>query len=271
MQFVIRKSLQNKEKVNTNVSSSFKIHENIAEKFLAPWRKNKDVLGAMLVGSYAVGLETPQSDIDLCIILKDGVRYWKRGDVLISGFIVEYAFYPRRYLKKLQEKDLKEGKRLRTRMLATGKILFDTKEIVKQIQVEARKLINRKLAPLQAEEVELRKYYLWDQLDNLRSLMEQHANGFVYTYYACLYEILAFYSAFLRTEIPRPARIHRFLTEEEFRKHYNIAPLPDTVFVGLFEKAMHKPSLQIVERLTSYVYENTGGFSINGWTLSGRT
>lgn len=98
----------------------------IIQEFLIPWKQHKHVLGALLVGSYAVGLETPQSDIDICIIFEDKIRYWERGDIIISGFIVEYACYSRFYLKQLQKRDLKEGKRLRTRMLATGKILFDT-------------------------------------------------------------------------------------------------------------------------------------------------
>lgn len=100
--------------------------------------------------------------------------------------------------------------------------------------------------------------------------MRPCALGMAYAYYACLQEILAFCAGFLRMEIPRPARIHRFLIDEEFRKRYDIAQLPDTVFVDLFEKAMHGPSLQIIEHLTTYVHERTGGFSLDGWILRRR-
>lgn len=244
-------------------------YKKAIKDFLIFWQNKKNVRGAFLVGSYAAGLETSRSDIDICIILKDNVGHWRRGNTIVLGFLIEYALYSEPYFEMLQRQDLLEGKRLRTRMIATGHIIFDKDGSLKQFQKKARRLLARKMPRLNKEQVELRKYYLWDQLDNLKDLAEREVPGFEYAYFAALQEIIAFYAAFLRIEIPRPARIHRFITDEDFRSRYDINEIPDTVFTGLFEKAMHGPSLKMIEQITEHVYEKTGGFSINGWYLQG--
>lgn len=243
----------------------------VIKEFLVPWKKNREVLGALLVGSYAAGLQTPRSDIDICIILANTVKYWKRGDVMISNFLVEYAAYPISYLKEIQAKDLKGRKRLRTRMLATGKILFDKTGAIRKLKKRSKKLIKKKLPRQNAEVTELNKYYLWDQLDNLCELARKHAVGFEYAYHTGLQNIIEFYADFLGLEIPRPTRIHSFITNSDFRKRYCIARIPDKVFTKLFAEALSKRSLQKFEELTVHVQKQMGGFCINGWHLRRHT
>lgn len=245
------------------------IQKRILKKFLEPWKRREDVLGILLVGSYATGLNTNQSDIDVCIILRDTARHWQRGNIIISGFLIEYGAYTVSYLEQLQERDLRNGKRLRTRMLATGQILFDRANTIEQLQKEAQKLLREKLPQQNTELIEMRKYYLWDQLDNLHDLANRGAPGFVYAYYSGLQEILICYATFLCLEIPCPARIHSFLTDMEFQRRYGIALIPDATFLKLFGKAMPRPSLKIFEQLTNHVHKHMGGFRIDGWTLRG--
>ena len=244
-------------------------YEKAIEAFLRPRKRNKHVIGTLLVGSYATGLETPLSDIDVCMVLENGVRRWERGNVMVSDFLVEYAAYPIAYIKYLQERDLRERMRLRTRMLATGIILFDKNGVVRRLQKEARVLLKRKLPPQYTETTEIHKYLLWDQLNNLRDLRRQRARGFAYAYYAALQNLLNFYASYLRIEVPRPNRIHCFFSDAEFRARYGIRAFPDAMFSKLFERAMRWPSLPILTRLTARVHKRMGGFSINGWKLCG--
>ena len=243
------------------------VNQEAINEFLTLWKRRKNVTGAFLVGSYATGLATSQSDIDICIILRDTARYWQCGNTMVSGFLVEYAAYSISYLSYLQERDLKEKMRLRTRMLATGIILFDKLGILNGLQQQARQLIKKKLPAQTRELTEIYKYLLWDQLDNLQDLQQRQAPGFAYAYYVGLQDILRFYAAFLRSEIPRPTRINSFLTSTKFQKQYGIAPLPDPYFCQIFESAMHGPSLSIFKQLTDHVHNRMGGFSIDGWTL----
>ena len=90
--------------------------------------------------------------------------------------------------------------------------------------------IKEKFPKQSRESIELNKYSLWDQLDNLQDQKNQDKSDFVYAYYACLQNILAYYSTFLGFEIPRPARVGIFMRSGYFRKKYNIAKIPDFIF-----------------------------------------
>ncbi len=229
------------------------------------------VIGALLVGSYAVGLETSASDVDVCIIVTEETRRWRRGNILIDGVMIEYAFYPVSHLRYLEEHDVREGKRLRARMLATGAILFGRRGTLTRLKERAVRLLKRPLPRLSRKSVELRKYYLWDQLDNLEELKRRETPGFAYAYFAALQEVLAAYAAYKRCEIPRPARMHHFMTNADFRRRYGIAGIPDRRFRQLFCQAIAKPSLPALRRITAYAHERMGGFMIDGWALSGRS
>jgi hypothetical protein len=242
-------------------------YRKVLNEFLVPFLKHPAAEGALLVGSYAVGLEDSFSDIDVCIIVSDSVQEWKRGNVMRSGFLIEYSIYPISYLRKLQDQDLVNRKRLRTRMLATGRVLFDKNGTIKTLQNEARKEILENLPPVADVDLEIRKYYLWDQLDNLYSLQKEKSPGFIYAYFIALQEVIEKYAAYLRLELPRPGRMHRFLTDAEFCKRYMIPQIPDPEFRELFELAMREPLIEKLERITRLVHDRMGGFVIDGWTV----
>lgn len=246
-------------------------YKRVLKEFLAECLEHPNVEGVILVGSYAIGLQNSRSDIDVCIITTDEVSYWKRGNIVKSGFIIEYSFYPVSYLKKLQAQDLITKKRLRTRMFATGKILFDKNGTIKDLQIQAQADLKEELPQSSNEEIEIKKYYLWDQLDNLHSLAEEKSPGFTYAYYTGLQEIIEVYANYLGLELPRAGRMHRFITDSKFRKRYKIIEIPDKEFAALFELAMQKPILENLRKLTELVHSRMGGFIIDGWTVSGPT
>jgi len=239
--------------------------------FVSQWNSNENFLGALLVGSYATGLNNNQSDLDILIILNDKVKYWKRGNIRTEKFLIEYGIYPTNYLKYLEKKDEIEGKRLRTRMLATGKIIFDDFGIIKKLQKEARKSLIFKLPKTNRIETELRKYTLWDQLDNLIYLDSIKSPGFLYTYYVGIQNTIQYYSDSLGVEIPRPNNIFLFLNSEEFCDKYYLKKFPDKYFKKLFIQALKNPNIIKFQTLTEYTQKQFGGFSIDNWELSGKT
>lgn len=48
--------------------------ETALKKFLKSWKNKKEVVGALVCGSFVVGNPTKHSDIDLHIVLKDGTE-----------------------------------------------------------------------------------------------------------------------------------------------------------------------------------------------------
>jgi len=64
------------------------------EKFLKEWKEKDFVEGALLTGSYAIGMETKYSDVDVYIILSDSVEWRERGNKVIDGVLIEYFANP---------------------------------------------------------------------------------------------------------------------------------------------------------------------------------
>jgi len=58
--------------------SSMEPWESALRKFLEPWKEEDLVEAALLTGSYAVGLETERSDVDVYIVLSDDVGWRER-------------------------------------------------------------------------------------------------------------------------------------------------------------------------------------------------
>ena len=235
--------------------------------FLDPWKRRKDVLGALFCGSYAVGLESRFSDIDLYIILSDQASARERGDRIVEGYVVEYNADPIRYIQKLQKEQYEAGIRHCARKLATGKIIFDKNSAVRRLQREAKREMRKKFKRYDRIWVEMSKYYLWDQICDLRDLADQRHAGFAFAYYGGVQKILDFYGKYQGVEVPRPVRMYRFLSEPDFRRRYNIAPFPDGKFMRMAIWCFKTPSLKRIERLTKYVQEKMGGFSLDGWRL----
>lgn len=75
--------------------------EDALNKFLASWKEQKDVIGAIVCGSFITGLPTERSDIDLHIILSDEVDWRERGNQYVDGFLIEYFVNPPRQNKEI--------------------------------------------------------------------------------------------------------------------------------------------------------------------------
>jgi len=232
-------------------------------RFLEPWKKREEVLGALLAGSYAVGMEAAGSDIDLRIILSDQVKWKERGNRVVDGFLIEYFANPARQAKELIAAD----SRISTRMFAVGKVIFDKTGVVEKLQKLARRQLRKKLRRPDAVSVQLAKYSLWDALDNLKDLQGGKSPAADLLYYLQIERLLTSYARFLRVAVPSPAKLGRFLADKEFRRKYKLEPLPDPHFARKMESCLKKPSFKRLERLTKYVLERMGGFEIDGWRL----
>lgn len=244
--------------------------EQALSKALLRWRKRKDVAGILLAGSYATGLATKFSDIDLYIVLSDQANNRERGNDIIDGWIIEYNADPIRYVRSLQREQYHVGLRHCARKVATGKVLFERDATLKNLQEEARRFMRKKLPRKNKIRIEMMKYYLWDQIDNLRDLAHQKSAGFEYAYYCGLQMLFGFYGEYLGAELLRPVRVHQFMTDSTFREKYAIEAFPDAVFMRMASRCMIKVDLKRIEKLTFYVQEKMGGFKSDGWRLRAR-
>ncbi|MEL6250641.1 MAG: nucleotidyltransferase domain-containing protein [Bacteroidota bacterium] len=133
--------------------------------------QNPDVIGIIASGSYAHGKLDKHSDIDVFVIVKEGIDYRKRGNTWIGGVEIEYFFNPpeqiRAYLRK-------EGDEPHTaHIIALGECRLERDPVIAELVSEAKEKLARKASPITDLQRELEKYRLddkrkdyWDCLDN---------------------------------------------------------------------------------------------------------
>ena len=207
-------------------------------KFLEEWKDRKEVLSAVLSGSRVTSFASKYSDIDVYIILSDDVEWRERGNKMIDGYLIEYFANPIKQIKSYFKEEFERNSFTTARILSIGKILFDKTGIGKKLKKEAQMLMKKKFKKINKTSMELMKYGLWDNLDNLKDLFDKNSENFDFLYNFHLRQILVTYSKFLRTEIPPYSRLVEFFTNEKFREEYKFAEFPDKKFSRLFVKCL---------------------------------
>lgn len=239
--------------------------------FLEEWKGKDFVLGAVLTGSYATNNNTINSDIDVHIVLDDSIDWRERGNKIVNGFLIEYFANPIKQIKKYMLDDYLSMIKTDANMYSNGKIIFDKNGIVSKIQEEAKIELAKDFEVINNVSLELMKYHLFDEFENLKDNYENES--FDYYYYLYLDQILNNYKTYLGAELPSKSKIFKFFTSEIFRKQYNLKKFPDDNFISLYLEAIkeeNKPNkYQLVTLLKDYVLEKMGGFNIDGWKLKG--
>ncbi len=241
--------------------------EQALHKFIRPWQAREDVIGAVVTGSRAAGTATKNSDIDVHIILADSATTRERGDIMVDGFLIEYFVNPIRQLKEYQKDDWKEYKRADARMFLTGKILFDKTGAVKKLRTFAQAQFKKKFPQLSSIAIELTKYGLWDELDNLKDALDQKSPLVPFLYFRILEKTISIYAQFCGAELPAPSKLHRFFTDATFRKRYRIAAFPDKRFVKAALLCLGGVRIVRLKKLVEYTLGQMGGLTVDGWRI----
>ncbi|WP_457752769.1 nucleotidyltransferase domain-containing protein [Thermococcus sp.] len=245
--------------------------QSALDKFLKDWKDKDFVEAALLTGSYAIGLQTKYSDVDVYIVLSDNVDWRERGNLVIDGVLIEYFANPVKQIKYYFEKEFKQNKRSTARIITIGKVLFDKTGIAEELKREALEYMKKPFEKPDEIWVEIAKYLLWDMLDSLKDAEERNDPSFSYLYHLTLNKALEIYSKFLCVESPPASKVYRFFTDEKFRKAYMFREFPDREFVKLFLSAMKSKELRDLELIIEHVFDKMGGFNINGWQLRTKT
>ncbi len=240
-------------------------------EFIAPFRADRDVIGALVCGSYVTGAPSPRSDIDVVIVLAPRCRYRERGNRVVRGHLFEYFANSPPQFRAYFRRDHANNRQVTATMFATGKTLFDDRGAVRQLRAQARSWLARALRKPTRAEIARERYAFWDSLDNLRGLDEQRSPGFVNAYCHHMQDVYEAYARCLQQPVLPARQLHAYLTSARQRRKYLLAPFPDRGFVALLRRALgahdRADMRSAAEALTAHVTAQLGGFKLDGFRL----
>ncbi len=146
-------------------------------EFLEPWLVQPEVVGALVTGSYVLGTNTPQSDVDVHVFLADKTSWKERGNTVRDGYLIEYFALPVNLYHKLFDMDHADNQRTNARMISVGEIIADKTGDVAKLKALSDEYMLEPFKQLSAEQIEDRKYWLWDSMDGLEDLFLSNASN----------------------------------------------------------------------------------------------
>lgn len=111
------------------------------ETIIEEIKRDRRINGILITGSYVYGTPNEESDLDVFCMTNDGSD-WALLDVKNMRFGVEIniCFNPQEKVRWYMQKSKNEGHGDCIHFWANGRIVYDQQGILKQLQVEARKL-----------------------------------------------------------------------------------------------------------------------------------
>jgi len=239
------------------------------ETFLNDWQGRDEVVGALVCGSYVTGHPSERSDIDVHIILSNDVKWRERGNQIVDGFLIEYFANPPGQIRRYFQDDFNKHRTMSMVQFQTGQILFDYTGIINELKLEAYAWQEKNFETINKTVLELKKYGLWDMLDNAKDCYEQKRGDFIFVYHHALATLFMEYGQFLNVDTIPTYQIHAYLVDPIYLQKYMKSAFPDEHFKQMFLHALKERNteqmLESLEALVSYVLKQMGGFCIDGW------
>jgi len=240
--------------------------------FLSDFEYIKDVTAVLACGSYVTGNPTTHSDLDVHIILDDGVNYRERGNKYVDGLLIEYFANPPRQILKYFAEDIIDKSLMSQVQFATGKIILDNKGEAAALKAKAGIMIADFYANAtnvaKSEISVLTKYFLWDSLDNLQDAYKTGRSDFDFLYYTYLDRTLHVYMNTIKHPYNSMSILGN-IQSQTVRDKYLLHSLPDENIANIIAAAItttdKQDRLKLFAKLVTSIFNQFGGFCIDGF------
>jgi hypothetical protein len=242
------------------------------EKYIAEERRIRpEYVWTIVCWSYVTWNSSSHSDIDLHIILDKSCTRRERWNTVVNWLMIEYFANPPQQHSQYFKQDYTNRRSVNAHMFKTWVIFEDKKWYVEEIKQEAIDRHTKQFKWIALELLEIKKYGLRDEFDNLTQMKKNNDLWVQYAYFHLLQSILEYYSAYHKFPKIQPHKIHRFLTNEYDKKKYLIPDFPDETFCSLLLEAFvwksNDENIELWWNLVKYVLDNTWWFSIDWWSI----
>lgn len=141
------------------------------QKFIAHWKGQKEVIGALVCGSYITGKPNKHSDIDVFILLNSETLWKERGTEIIDGFRIHYFANSARGYREYAEIEFKKREKIIAYIFCViGKTIFDKTGELRKLKEDLKDCFMREFPMPDKGQIELGKYFIWDMRDNLEEI-----------------------------------------------------------------------------------------------------
>ncbi|MCL2574456.1 MAG: nucleotidyltransferase domain-containing protein [Defluviitaleaceae bacterium] len=247
--------------------------EQAARKFIEICNFRDDIETVFLTGSHAFGNADEFSDIDLYIVLSDSVDYRERGNKRIDGFNIEYFANPMRQIERYIESGYPNANLIEINMMLGGIVIYDRNGGAKKAMFYCREKLKLEIPEMSNFNIKTGLYHFWDSFDELQRVYLKQAPDFVMQFFCFVQNAFELYSRYTCSPVPSYHKMHRWLTDDEYRSKYGLAEYNDPVFLEIikatFECDDRCKMFELSKNVYEYVSEKMGGFDIDNFVLRG--
>ena len=233
-----------------------------AMEFIDACEFREHIEAALITGSYAVGNQHARSDVDVYLVLSDGVNWRERGNRRVGGFLIEYFANPVRRLVR----EIAEGSNATINMIRQSKVLFDNTGVTKRLLSLCEK--EPEIPELSKGDALMQQYFIFDWYDELRRAYDTGSPELAMLYFIFLERAFCFYFSYTRAPMPPGTHLYRWLTDADFRSHYGISEHPDKEFTRILTEGIvaegRENQIKCAEALYNHV---CGDFDIGEFTV----
>lgn len=233
-------------------------YENVLNKFAEKQRKNPNVIGILVSGSFVHSDLDKNSDLDVMIIIKDS-KFRERGNIWIDGIEVEYFKNPMKQIMK----ELREKEYATAHMFSNSVIVYQKGNNATILVKEARKVLKQPQKKMNNVDIELAKYFI-DDIE--KDLEDMHVKK---NYFA--FEIIS--SKMLKDCLDCFYRIKRLPLGKPKKLCLSLEEI-DKKFAGIYSNALLEKDMtrkfKNLKILVRYMEKLLGGKRSKEWKLRGK-
>lgn len=204
------------------------------DEFINFWKNEEYIVGILLSGSYAVGLENEKSDIDIRLLLDSNQKKSFKGLQEINGYSFSYLANTKDAISNLFNFDFFRNSKIEARIFCIGQILYD-----KTGELEELKKISKFYYDLPFVEKIIseddRKTMMHTIYSKYTYLMEIDSGStfFLFNYMIFMRHVLSSYFYILNLETVTDSKWEKLLTDKSYISTYNFE-VPDQTFIKLW-------------------------------------
>ena len=232
------------------------------QKFVDKHKKNKNVIGIFLTGSFIHSKPDKNSDLDV-YILTNKSKFRERGNTWINEVEIEYFINPIKQVESYFEEEKAEGAPHTAHMFANSKILYSKGNELKRLIQKAIKIMKIPRKPMSRISRKLSKYQIDDLEKDLEEVyIKKDEFSFSHIAIAILNETLEVFLKIKRLNIEKSKRLENYLKQKDtkFAELYTNA---------LLEKDFNKKYTKLIE-LIRYIEILLEGKRAKEWELKSK-